>query len=361
MDIIGIIQSNLLTPIILFFIIGLVAVRLKSDLKIPEAIITIISIYLLAAIGLHGGIEMRKASVENIIIPIVVAIGVTVLLTMNQYQICKRLGKFNIFDASAMAATYGSVSVGTFAVALSFLRSQNVEAEGYMSAILAFLEFTGIIVGVLIANMGLAKLTKKRSSQSPTAKNTDDKEFLMTAIFKRTNSNTLKTSDIFKETITRKAIFILLGTMVVGYLIGESGFKSIKIVYEDAFFGVLTIYLLEMGIIAGQRLDMVKKNGPFLLSFGILIPTFNGVVGVFVATIIGMSMGGAFLLGILFASASYIVAPAILRTAIPKANPSLYLTSALGITFPYNVLINVPVLFILSTLLNNGFNIESIM
>jgi len=361
MDVIGIIQSNLLTPMILFFIIGLIAVRLKSDLKIPEVIITIISIYLLAAIGLHGGIEMRKAGIENMIIPMGVAIGVTILLTMNQYQVCRRLGKFNIFDASAMAATYGSVSVATFSVALSFLKSQGIEAEGYMAAILAVLEPTGIIAGVLIANIGLVKLSKKQLSQSSNVKNKDYKEFLTTAISHKIESNALKASDVFKEAMTGKAIFILLSTIVVGYLIGESGFKSIKIVYEDAFIGVLTIYLLEMGITAGQRLDLVKKSGPFLLAFGILIPTLNGIVGVFIATLLGISVGGSFLLGILFASASYIAAPTILRTAIPKANPSLYLTSALGITFPYNVIANIPVLFIFSTFLHNGFNIESII
>lgn len=360
MDIIGIIQSNLLTPLILFFLIGLVAVRLKSDLRIPEVIITIISIYLLAAIGLHGGIEMRKAGLENMIIPMSVAIVSAVLLTLNHYQILRRFGKFNIFDASAMAATYGSVSVATFSVALAFLRNQGIEHEGYMAAILAVLEPTGIIVGILLANMGLAKLSKKQV-QDHGIKDKDYKEHLTMAITDKIESNNVKISGILRETLTGKAIFVLLSTIIVGYLVGESGFKSIKIVYEDAFIGVLTIYLLEMGIIAGQRLDLVKKSGPFLLAFGILIPIFNGVVGVFIATLIGVSLGGSFLLGILFASASYIAAPAILRTAIPKANPSLYLTSALGITFPYNVIANVPTLFIFSTFLHNGFSIEGII
>jgi hypothetical protein len=164
-----------------------------------------------------------------------------------------------------------------------------------------------------------------------------------------------------KETITGQAILILLSTIVIGFLIGYDGFQKIKIVYEDAFIGVLSIYLLQMGIIAAQRLDVIKKNGVFLLLFAILIPIFTGSMGVFVATSIGLSVGGSLLFGLLLASASYIAAPAVLRSALPKADPSLYITASLGITFPFNIIVNIPILFSLSVFLHNDLSLTGIL
>jgi hypothetical protein len=159
---------------------------------------------------------------------------------------------------------------------------------------------------------------------------------------------------VLHETLAGKSIVILLGSIVIGYAIGEDGFGSIKIVFEDLFFGALVIFLLEMGVVAGQRLGDIRKVGPFLIVFAIVIPTLNGTMGVAVSTYLGLSIGGAVMFGTLMASASFIAAPAIFRTAMPKANPSLYLTSALGITFPYIVIALLPVLLIFSTFLHSG-------
>ena len=160
--------------------------------------------------------------------------------------------------------------------------------------------------------------------------------------------------DILHETIAGKSIVILLGSIAIGYVIGEQGFGPIKILFEDLFVGALVIFLLEMGVVAGQRLGDIKKVGAFLVAFAILIPTLNGTIGVTVATYLGLSIGGAVMFGTLMASASFIAAPAIFRTAIPKANPSLYITSALGITFPFIVIALLPMLLILSTTLHGG-------
>ena len=156
------------------------------------------------------------------------------------------------------------------------------------------------------------------------------------------------------ESITGKAIVILLGSIIIGYIIGEEGFGSIKIVFDEMFTGAIVIFMIEMGIIAGQRLDDIKKVGVFLIAFAIIMPTFNGIVGVLVATGMGLSLGGAVMFGLLLASASFIAAPAVLRHAIPQAKPSLYITSALGITFPYNIIVLLPIMFTISTLVHNG-------
>ena len=345
MDILELIQSNLLTPIILFFLFGIIAARIKSDLKIPEAISEFLPIYLLAAIGLHGGIEMRNTGFENMLIPMFVAIGLSLLFTLNHYQILRRLGKFNIFDSYALASTYGAVGAVHFSVGVSFLKNQGVSSEGYLAAILAVLEPLAFIMAIFMTNMAVSKQNKtKQQSLGDTSSEMD----------LGLNQSKVKISKVLRESITGKAIVILLGSIVIGYIIGEEGFQSIKIVFDDLFTGAIVIFMIEMGIIAGQRLDDIKKVGIFLTTFAVLIPTFNGIIGVLISTAIGLSLGGAVMFGLLLASASFIAAPAVLRHAIPQAKPSLYITSALGITFPYNIIVTLPILFTISSFLHNG-------
>ena len=339
MDILQLIQSNLLTPIVLFFLFGIIAARIKSDLKMPEAISEFLPIYLLAAIGLHGGIEMRKTGFEEMLVLMLVAIGLSLLFTLNHYQILRRLGKFNIFDSYALASTYGAVGAVTFSVGLSFLKNQGVTSEGYLAAILAVLEPVAFILAIFLTNMAVSKQirTKKQSIS-------DDEE--LDIGMKQTKT---KLSQVLKESITGKAIVILLGSIVIGYIIGKEGFEPISIVFDELFTGAIVIFMIEMGIIAGQRLEDIKKVGIFLTSFSIIIPTINGIIGVLVSTALGLSLGGAVMFGLLLASASFIAAPAVLRHAIPQANPSLYITSALGITFPYNIIVLLPIMFTIST------------
>ena len=339
MDILELIQSNLLTPIVLFFLFGIIAARIKSDLKMPEAISEFLPRYLLAAIGLHGGIEMRKTGFEEMLIPMLVAIGLSLLFTLNHYQILRRLGKFNIFDSYALASTYGAVGAVTFSVGLSFLKNQGVSSEGYLAAILAVLEPVAFILAIFLTNMAVSKqIRSKKQSIS------DDEE--LDIGMKQTKT---KLSQVLKESITGKAIVILLGSIVIGYIIGKEGFEPISIVFDELFTGAIVIFMIEMGIIAGQRLEDIKKVGIFLTSFSIIIPTINGIIGVLVSTALGLSLGGAVMFGLLLASASFIAAPAVLRHAIPQANPSLYITSALGITFPYNIIVLLPIMFTIST------------
>ena len=348
MDILQLIQSNLLTPIVLFFLFGIIAARIKSDLKMPEAISEFLPIYLLAAIGLHGGIEMRKTGFEEMLIPMLVAIGLSLLFTLNHYQILRRLGKFNIFDSYALASTYGAVGAVTFSVGLSFLKNQGVTSEGYLAAILAVLEPVAFILAIFLTNMAVSKQirTKKQSFS-------DDEE--LDIGMKETKT---KLSQVLKESITGKAIVILLGSIVIGYIIGEEGFEPISIVFDELFTGAIVIFMIEMGIIAGQRLEDIKKVGIFLTAFSVIIPTINGIIGVLVSTALGLSLGGAVMFGLLLASASFIAAPAVLRHAIPQANPSLYITSALGITFPYNIIVLLPIMFTVSTWVHGEGSID---
>ena len=352
MDILELIQSNLLTPIVLFFLFGIIAARIKSDLKIPDAISEFLPIYLLAAIGLHGGIEMRNTGFETMLIPMMVAIGLSLLFTLNHYQILRRLGKFNLFDSYALASTYGAVGAVTFSVGLSFLKNQGVTSEGYLAAILAVLEPVAFILAIFLTNMAVSKQIKNKK-KSLGEIDSSESEFEMGVT--ETKSN-LK--QVLHESITGKAIVILLGSIIIGYIIGEKGFSSISIVFDELFTGAIVIFLIEMGIIAGQRLDDIKKVGVFLISFSIIMPTFNGVIGVLVATALGLSLGGSVMFGLLLASASFIAAPAVLRHAIPQAKPSLYITSALGITFPYNIIVLLPIMFMVSSIVHNEGSID---
>jgi len=345
MDILELIQANILTPVVLFFILGIVAARIKSDLKMPDAISEFLPIYLLAAIGLHGGVEMRNTGFADMLIPMLVAIGLSLAFTLNHYQILRRLGKFNIFDSYALASTYGAVGAVTFSVGLSFLKNQGVESEGYLAAILAILEPVSFILAIFLTNMAVSKQIQSKKQSLPKG-SIDNNE-------KEAEQNKTNLSKVLHESITGKAIVILLGGIIIGYLIGDEGFNSISIVFDELFTGAIVIFLLEMGIIAGQRLDDIKKVGLFLVAFSILLPTFNGIIGVFVATSLGLSIGGSVMFGLLMASASFIAAPAVLRHAIPQAKPSLYITSALGITFPYNIIILLPIMFTISSMLHN--------
>jgi len=351
MEILGLIQSNLLTPIVLFFIFGVVAARIKSDLKIPDAISEFLPIYLLAAIGLHGGIEMRNTGFETMLIPMLVAIGLSLLFTLNHYQILRRLGKFNLFDSYALASTYGAVGAVTFSVGLSFLKNQGVTSEGYIAAILAVLEPVAFILAIFLTNIAVSKQIKTKKESLGEIQMESELEMGIS----ETKTN-LK--QVLHESITGKAIVILLGSIIIGYMIGEEGFSSISIVFDELFTGAIVIFLIEMGIIAGQRLDDIKKVGVFLIAFSILMPTFNGIIGVLIATALGLSLGGAVMFGLLLASASFIAAPAVLRHAIPQAKPSLYITSALGITFPYNIIVLLPILFLVSAILHNEGTID---
>jgi uncharacterized protein len=304
--------ENLLDPVILFFVVGLLGGVLKSELRLPEALYDTLSIYLLVAIGLKGGVQLAQADMGSVIVPALVSIALGVVIPPIGYAILRRIGKFNRPDAAAVAAHYGSVSVVTFAVALSYLDRLAIPYEGFVTTLLVILEIPGIAVGILIARVGAS------GGRAPIGK-------------------------LAHELFLGKSIFLLLGGLIVGYVAGPVRMAQVSPLFFDLFRGALAFFLLEMGLVTARRLSDLRKVGLFLIGFGVFMPLLGAVLGTAGGMLAGMSVGGVTVLATLAASASYIAATAAMRVAVPEANPTLYLTASLGITFPFNIIFGIPI------------------
>jgi len=305
--------SNLLSPIILMFVLGICASLLRSDLRLPESIYNALAIYLLLAIGLKGGVELHKTPLLEFLWPSLVTLILGILTPITAYNILRRLGKFDRINASAIAAHYGSVSAVTFIVAVAFARMNGYESEGFMPALVAILEVPAIVVALMIA------YTRDKRAGS--------------------------WQDALHEVLAGRSILLLAGGLVIGLIAGPSGFESISPFFESGFQGALALFLLEMGIITARRLEGLKEVGVFLIIFGITVPLLHGVIAIFLGSLAGLSLAGSAVLGAMVSSASYIAAPAAVRIALPEANPTLYLTASLGITFPFNITLGIPIYF----------------
>lgn len=304
--------ENLRDPAIIFFIIGLLAGIVKSDLKLPEAIYEIISIYLLLSIGLKGGVQLAETDLIKMLVPAAGAISIGLIIPVLAYVILRRIGKFNRADSAAIAAHYGSVSAVTFAVVMIYLDRLGVIYEEYTTVLLVLLEIPAIAVGIFIARL-------------------------------RAGKSQIAYGKLVHEVIFGKSIYLLLTGLIAGYILGPSGIQPVKIVFFDPFKGALTFFLLEMGLVASRRLSDLKRAGSFLIGFGIIMPLISGMIGTLIGYYSGLSVGGTTVLATLAASASYIAAPAAMRIAVPEANPTFYLTSSLVITFPFNLIFGIPV------------------
>ncbi len=305
--------DNLLNPAVLFFALGIFAGVMRSDLKVPQALYESLSLYLLIVIGMKGGVELSKTEINTIWLPLGGALVLGVLIPLIAYSVLKKLGRFATADAAAIAAHYGSVSAVTYAVCLSFLQKSNIAHEGFSAVLLVTMEIPAILVAIMIARF---------------RQNTPGRQ--------------LPWSKFFHEILTGKSILLLIGGLVIGAIAGEARMEPVKNVFFDPFTGLLAFFLLEMGIVTSSRLKELKKAGLFLILFGIIMPLFSGFLGCWMGIVTGLSVGGTAILATLAASASYIAAPAAVRIAIPDANPSLYLTAALGITFPFNLTVGIP-------------------
>ncbi|MCY2959674.1 MAG: sodium-dependent bicarbonate transport family permease [Planctomycetota bacterium] len=315
MDLLEAIRHNLLSPAPLFFALGLLAAAAKSDLKLPEALYSSLTIYLLAAIGFKGGAAIQEAGLGVVWLPVLVAAVLSAAIPLWTYPVLRFLGRFPASDAASIAAHYGSVSAVTFTVATGFLANTSVPYEGYSSALLAIMESPAILVGVL-----LGKMTEGPGNPGP--------------------GSSLR--EVLREALLGKSVVLLVGALLIGFLCGKSGLEKVGGFFVAPFQGVLALFLLELGLVAGRRLRDLRRAGPFLIAFGVLIPVVHGAVGVAIGLTIGLSPGGATLLGTLCASASYIAAPAAMRLALPDANPTLSLAASLAITFPFNVSLGIP-------------------
>lgn len=299
-----------LDPIILFFILGVAAGLLRSDLRIPSAIYDFLSIYLLLAIGLKGGIELARYPLLPLLPKMVAVTLLGAFLPVIAYPVLHKIGKFKRADAGSIAAHYGSVSVGTYAVALAYLETQGVSYESYMTLFLVLLEMPAIIVGVILAR-GISPQTHW--------------------------------GHLAHEIFTGKAIVCLLGGLFIGWIAGIEGLISIEGFFFDLFGGILALFLLEMGLLCAAQMRPLVRCGLFLVLFGILMPLFASVLGCGLGFALDLSPGGTTLLAVLVASASYIAVPAAMRISVPEANPALSLAASLGVTFPFNVTVGIPI------------------
>jgi hypothetical protein len=318
MDLLTAIQSNLLSPAILFFVLGIFAAVSKSDLKIPESLYTTLTIYLLIAIGFKGGVAIHEAGIGAVWLAALAAMTLGAIIPLWTYPVLRKIGKFSIADAGAVAAHYGSVSAVTFIAATNFLKSIHQPYESYASAFLAVMESPAIIVGIMLGKGAFGGKLSLRDAGIRHA---------------------------LRDAVLGKGVLLLIGSMLIGSVSGKNGMTMVEGFFVTPFQGVLALFLLEMGMVAGRRLGDLKKVGLFLLVFGLTAPLIHGTIGVLLGTWVGLSIGGATLLGVLAASASYIAAPAAVRLSLPEANPTYSLTAALAITFPLNITVGVPLFF----------------
>jgi hypothetical protein len=309
-------------PAILFFVFGILAGSLKSNLEIPPQISRFLSLYLLMALGLKGGFALARSGLTaEVLISLGAALGLAILVPVLGYLALRRF--LNGFDAAAIAATYGSVSAVTFITAVQYLDSHGIFYGGHMAAAMALMESPAIVLAVVLANH-----VRHRAASSPAQR--------------ARGANPVPLGRILHDALTDGAQLLLLGAMLIGVLTGEPGQSAMKPFSVDLFKGMLAFFLLDMGLLAARNMGKLKGQSAWLLVYAIAGPLVHAGVALLLGAMLGMSTGNVALLMVLAASASYIAVPAVIRHAIPEANPSLYFGLSLGLTFPFNILIGIP-------------------
>lgn len=319
LSLLEILQLNLLSPMVLSFCLGVFAIRVKSDLRIPEQVYSIISIYLLFAIGLKGGFDLARSPLANFWGTAAAAAVLGALIPVWSYLILRRF--LEKPDAVAIGLHFGAVSAVTLSACITFLGEAGQTFEGFMPTMYVMMEIPAVAVSLVLAN--------------------------------RVVDSTIRQdlAGVLRSALTGKSFLLLGGGVLIGYVSGEPGYKQVAPFFVDLFPGFLALFLLEMGTQVGRKLRDLLRVGAPLLAYSIAMPLLHGALGVGVGTLVGLSVGGAMILGTLAASASYITAPAVVATNIPRANISLALTSALVIAFPFNLAFGLPIYFELARLL----------
>ena len=301
--------DNLLTAPVVAFVIALIATLLKFDLRLPEAMYPILSTFLLLAIGLKGGRSLAESSLADLWKPLLGAVLLGVLTPLVAFSLFRALGKIDITNSAALAAHYGSVSAVTFTVVITSLDTREISYEGFVAGLLAILEIVGIIVALFLA---------------------------------RKENSSAHWKEGLSEVIRGRSIAFLVAGMLIGLIVGDERLQPTDGVFVQLFAGALALFLIEMGVLAAERLRDIRSAGVQVLLLGIAIPLINGSLGAVVGSAVGLSTGGIAILATLAASASYIAAPAAVRIALPQASPGLYVTASLGITFPFNLVVGIP-------------------
>ena len=306
----------MLDVVVFFFLLGVLARLVGSDLKLPEALYETLAIYLLLAIGLKGGIELSKQPIAALAPQVLACMALGFAIPFALFPLLRAL-KLNGADAAAVAAHYGSVSVVTFAVASAALARQGIDYESHAALWVAVMEAPGLIAGILLAR-------------------------------RAAGLGATRWRELAHDVLFGKSVLLLIGGLAIGAIAGVAGTAPIKAVFIDPFKGVLALFLLELGLVAGARLSELRRFGPAVLVVGLLVPPLLGLAGATLGWALGLSTGGVALLATLAASASYIAAPTAMRIAVPEANAALSITAALGVTFPFNIVIGIPLYILLA-------------
>jgi uncharacterized protein len=318
--------STFTSPVILFFLLGLGAAFLRSELAIPEAIAKAMSIYLMIAIGLKGGVAMAKSGLDGeVALALALGIAASFTIPVAAYALLRLVGRLDRVNAGAVAAHYGSVSVVTFVTASEILQTSGLAPAGYMVAVLAVMETPAILTGLYLA----------RRSASPASGDAPEAE-------------------LWREVFLNASVVLLLGSFAIGWIAGPQGFAPIQPLFESGFKGVLCLFLLDMGLIAARRLLDSRAMNARLVLLAIAFPIANGMLGVVAGAAIGLEPGSVAAFGVLCASASYIAVPAAMRLALPQADPGIYLTMSLSVTFPFNILVGIGLFSAFARLLTGG-------
>ena len=319
--------DTLTSPIILFFALGLLAGFARSDLAVPEAVAKGLAIYLMAAIGLKGGVSVAESGLTaELGLAALGGVILSFLLPFPAYWLLRRAGKLDGINAAAVAAHYGSVSLVTYVTATEMLKSLGLIVPGYMAAVLALMETPAIITGLWLA--------RRSSAKSPAL------------------GNDAGGSSLVHEVFLNASVVLLVGAFLIGLVAGKDGFAPIAPVFEGGYRGVLCLFLLDMGLIAARRLTQTRALNRRLVAIAFLLPLLNGTVGVLVGAGLGLDVASTATLGILAASASYIAVPAAMRLALPQADPGIYLSMSLGLTFPFNLIVGISLFAWLAALLS---------
>ena len=305
--------SNLVSVGVLAFVFGFIAARVKSDVRVPEQIYQFLSIYLLFGIGLKGGHSLKSVSFEEVVTPAVTTVIVGALIPVLAFITLRLIRALSVVDRGSIAAHYGSTSLVTFSAALLFLESNSIFVEGFAPALLTLMEIPGLIVGIYLGS--------------------------------RTPGTTVKWSETLKEVLLGKTVLLLFGGLFIGAVSTNEGYEKVSPFFVGLLSGLLVLFLLHLGYLAGFNFSEVRTVGKPLIVFALFFPLIIGVAGVALGGAIGLSVGGSTILGVLCASASYIAAPAAVTVALPKANATVALMSSIGVTFPFNLIIGIPVYF----------------
>lgn len=306
-------QANLTSVGVLAFLFGVLAARVKSDVRLPDAIYQFLSIYLLFGIGLKGGYSLKSSSFSELLTPALTTVALGILIPLLAFLILKGVKKLNDIDRGSIAAHYGSTSLVTFSAGLLFLESNNIFVEGYAPALLTLLEIPGLIVGIYLAS--------------------------------RTTNTKVGWASTLKEVLLGKTVLLLAGGLAIGLITTQEEYAKVNPFFVALLSGLLVLFLLHLGFMAGSSFHEIRGVGAPLAVFAIAFPLLSGTLGVAAGSAIGLSIGGATILGLLSASASYIAAPAAVAVALPQASRSLALMSSIGITFPFNLILGIPIFY----------------